>query len=328
MSGRILPDLTQTVVALHPNERPLSERDALILNLYTAKKPIDYIAAQADCSKATVDATIDRLGLPRRGRGAPGILRGKRKARKTRKAVARHGSHLVGDKSATLLPVNNPALTEKRTVYTSTVVSPRDHPRCLIPARNNRKIGGVVRKGSLKGMPIFTLALEERATCPATCRHWRSCYANNMHFLKRFRHGEDLEKLLPLEIGGLMRQFPGGILVRLHIAGDFYSVDYVRVWKRLLDAHPKLHVFGFTARIDGDDPICRELVALTLRLWPRFAMRFSNANIDELATASIEHPLQKPADAVICPAQTGQAESCSTCALCWQGKTNIAFLQH
>ncbi len=33
-------------------------------------------------------------------------------------------------------------------------------------------------------------------------------------------------------------------------------------------------------------------------------------------------------DAIICPAQTGKADSCGTCALCWHTKRRIAFLQH
>src|SRR5262245_38746167 len=44
--------------------------------------------------------------------------------------------------------------------------------RLLIDGANNRKIGGRVTKGALRGVPVFTLTLEERATCPRTCVHW------------------------------------------------------------------------------------------------------------------------------------------------------------
>src|SRR5262249_24811065 len=34
-----------------------------------------------------------------------------------------------------------------------------------------------------------TLTLEERATCPTTCRHWRDCYGNKMHRAQRWQRG-------------------------------------------------------------------------------------------------------------------------------------------
>ena len=51
-------------------------------------------------------------------------------------------------------------------------------------------------------------------------------------------------------------------------------------------------------------------------------------HIDERATVSIEHPFQKPDDAIICPQQIGKTSSCSTCGLCWQSRKRIAFIQH
>ena len=41
--------------------------------------------------------------------------------------------------------------------------------------RNNSKIGGDVLVGRLRGARIFTLTLEERATCPRSCAMWRAC---------------------------------------------------------------------------------------------------------------------------------------------------------
>jgi hypothetical protein len=112
--------------------------------------------------------------------------------------------------------------------------------------------------------------------------------------------------------------------------GDFYSVEYVELWRTLLGLHPGLHVWGYTARHDKSDPIAAALVAL-VQDWPdRFAMRFSNTphQFEAPSTISIEHPFQKPADAILCPEQIGRTESCSTCGLCWQTTRRIAFLQH
>ncbi|MBY0515046.1 MAG: hypothetical protein K2P78_14230, partial [Gemmataceae bacterium] len=58
----------------------------------------------------------------------------------------------------------------------------------LVSGHSNVKIGRDVRKGKLKGYWIYTLSLEERATCPTSCEHWRSCYGNAMPFAKRVDH--------------------------------------------------------------------------------------------------------------------------------------------
>jgi hypothetical protein len=241
---------------------------------------------------------------------------------------SRHGSHTL-DAPFSMPAIDNPAFSEARTIYTSTVVDASEVDRVLISGVNSRKIGGRITKGPAKGWPIFTLTLEERATCPTYCDHWRSCYGNNLHHSKRLRHGPAFEERLEAELAILQSRYPGGFAVRLHILGDFYSVGYVDAWERYLARFPSMLVFGFTARWDcAADPIARALVDLVMREWGRFSIRFSNAPIDECSTVSIEHPVQRPADAIICPAQVGKTESCGTCGLCWHTRKRIAFLQH
>lgn len=234
------------------------------------------------------------------------------------------------EKVARLPPVGHAALTEKRTVYPRTVVRDLSGINILKGGINSSKIGGVVRKGKWKGMPIYTLTLEERATCPTTCGHWRSCFGNKMQFARRLDHtAPDFEMALVRHVAKLARQHPGGFVVRLHVLGDFFSVHYVNLWRAMLDTIPALNVFGYSARWNAKaDPIAAVLVPLVMERWDRFAIRLSDAPIDECATVSIEHPIQVPADAIICPEQRGKTESCSTCALCWQSKRRIAFIQH
>jgi len=157
-----------------------------------------------------------------------------------------------------------------------------------------------------------------------------NCYGNNMHHAKRVRHGPAFEERLALELALLQSRYPRGFAIRLHVLGDFYSVEYVRLWESFLARFPAMFVFGFSARWRRDDPIAVALVDLVLREWDegRFRVRFSDAPVDECSTVSIEHPRQAPADAIICPAQTGRTESCGTCGLCWHTKRRIAFLQH
>jgi hypothetical protein len=238
---------------------------------------------------------------------------------------ARFASRPLNGQSASLPPHDHPAILEGRTIYPSTVVSPRD-VWALKSGANWRKIGGEVLKGKWRGFPLYILNLEERKTCPTACRHWRSCYCNHMQWMQRMEAGPDLEWKLEREIAMLSIDHPN-FVVRLHGAGDFYSVAYVELWRTLLERHEGLHVFGYTARMD--DAIADALRSLARDVgWSRFAMRFSNGPFPLRSTVTIESVRQKPVGALVCPEQTGKTESCSTCALCWQSEKRIAFLQH
>jgi hypothetical protein len=239
---------------------------------------------------------------------------------------------------AYLLPRNHEAVTECRTKFPSTVQEVSDDIPVLKSGVNNEKIGGKITKGDWPG-PVYTLTLEERATCPNTCHHWLSCYGNNMNWPVRWRHGPKLEQKLRIEVALLAEKHPDGLAVRLHVLGDFYSPEYVDLWRQLLERHPALHIFGFTARWHVEtDPIAAALVALArqslaLERQGRFRMRFSDApaSLGVPATISVQTSAEALAlGATVCPEQEGKTESCSTCAVCWhwQSKKPIGFLQH
>jgi hypothetical protein len=225
---------------------------------------------------------------------------------------------------------DHPAIMAGRTIFPTRVqpASRRYGDRwALKRGANTRKIGDVILKSRWKGFAVYTLTLEERATCPATCVHWRSCYGNKMSFAERFQAGPRLEWRLEREVALLSIDHPQGFALRLHNLGDFYSMEYVELWAGLLRRHPALNIWGYTAWLDG--PIAVALKALVERQWDRFSMRFSNApTLDLPATITIEHPYQCPKDAILCPEQIGRTESCSTCGLCWQSRERVAFLQH
>ena len=67
------------------------------------------------------------------------------------------------------------AILSSRSVYWMNVKSVSDGmaktERAIKPSKN-KKLGKVVKVGRLQGARIFTLTLEERATCPTTCAHW------------------------------------------------------------------------------------------------------------------------------------------------------------
>lgn len=173
----------------------------------------------------------------------------------------------------------------------------------------------------------FTATLEERASCPATCREWASCYGNRMQAAERIEHGPALMPALAREIAGLAARHPGGFLVRLHVLGDFWSVDYVAFWEEQLTRTPALHLFGFTAH-DPASPIGSAIAGMTARLgWERAAIRFSGAAGRDDASRVLG-PGEHDGEAILCPAQTGATDCCATCALCWQSRRSIAFRRH
>lgn len=230
--------------------------------------------------------------------------------------------------NAMVLAVDHPAVVEGRSLFTKHAGNASS--RVLISGFNSRKIGKVCKKGKWKGFAIYTLTLEERKTCPTTCELWCSCYGNKMHWSRRNQAGPTLEAQIEEELRDLQEQHPRGFVVRLHVLGDFYSVDYVQKWEDWLDMYPALHVFGYTARTE-QDPIGRALRELIFTRWRRFAVRSSGHYLRGKPGVPYTAVIKTEAEAgkaIICPAQTYKSDCCATCALCWQSKKPIAFLEH
>jgi len=203
---------------------------------------------------------------------------------------------------------------------------------------NISKIGGVVLVGPLKGARIVTLALEERKTCPASCKLWDSCYGNNMPRLIRYNEGPALEAKIVMEMISLCERHDK-VLARLHIVGDFYSTEYLQLWADLLDRFPGLHVFGFTAWTE-DTTIGKGVAWLREQDPQRFAVRTSGRT-GTWGSFTLPFPTDRPmiGDAVVCPEQRDAMNGsergihCGSCGLCWKSGgaatgLPIAFVEH
>lgn len=221
------------------------------------------------------------------------------------------------------LPEDHPAVVAGHSVYVS--IPAERAPRVLVSAHNNPKIGTRVLKGEWRGMPQFTLTLEERATCPRSCQQWLDCYGNTMRWARRLRQGPVLEARLASEVAALAYSHPSGFVVRLHVLGDFYSVGYVELWGRLLDHFPELHIWGFTANRpwsrDPDERTIGEALRRVAMRHSRFRLRVSNVD-----TEVIDAP--EEARGQICPAQLSEKASCGSCTFCWSLPQIISFLRH
>ena len=200
----------------------------------------------------------------------------------------------------------------------------------LVSGHSNVKLGRDVRKGHLKGYWIYSLSLEERATCPRKCAHWTTCYGNSAPLAKRINHtSPEFLPRLEREIAQLLAvRGRRGILIRLHALGDFYSPEYVGFWWSMLQKHPNLAIFGYTARSMFTDPIGVNIDAMNARFGRRCMIRESDGGWPGMSTVSIATAADKPDDAFLCPEQTGQTTCCATCGACWSTTKNVAFTDH
>lgn len=235
------------------------------------------------------------------------------------------------------VPMGDPAVMAPEgatgTIFPSRVFEPDGSESLLKDGCNQAKIGGDVLVGWLKGARIYTLTLEERATCPTSCRHWLSCYGNSMPHSRRWRHGPELMARVEQEIADLCGLHEM-VLIRLHVLGDFWSVEYVDLWARLLDRFDGLHVFGFTAHKQGDE--IGDIIAAIRNLHPRrFWIRHSDMT-GPWGSFTVDFPTQQKTigDAVVCPEQrdgmSGERKGthCGNCAVCWSSPVPVAFVTH
>jgi hypothetical protein len=306
---------------------------------------VDSIAAAESCSRETIYLILRRAGLGYgpRGQGSPKLERiprpprerQKRVLRSTQPGLARFIAPKAEPERTRGLAVDHPAVLEGRTLFPGNVTKARENPRLLVSGANNPKTGKVVTKGQWSGMPIYTLTLEERATCPHSCSNWRDCYGNAMHWPRRADvRDPDFIGALAAEVVTVARQHPDGFVIRLHVLGDFFSGRYVLLWAGLLELCPNVRVFGYTGRRSDDvgDPesqqIGRAVEALRDQAWGRFAVRTSHTEAGPRRAIVVEGPTSTPG-VITCPAQVEATATCGTCGLCWSAPDKtIAFIRH
>jgi len=225
------------------------------------------------------------------------------------------------------------ARIEGTTKYRKSVISPTNNKlfvEVLKPGKNNKKLGGLITKGRWRGKHLYALTLEERKTCPRYCHHWEDCYGNNMPFAKRYNVNPSLLPAIHGDIMRLRNKHPMGIVIRLHVLGDFYSPEYVNFWVQMMEAWPNLCLFGYTARW-GDDTQYAIHTLLNQRYPSRCVIRYSrNQEYDETLNTRFAADETFKGAAFTCPEQTGKTDACATCGLCWSagGNKTVRFISH
>jgi len=300
-----------------------------LARMWNEKAPIELLCDEFGCNPSQIHSKAHQMGLPRRI--AP--IGSKRRGRPPKKGPKKHGGsqrRFSGVVESTgpkiVLAEHDPRSRAGITVFPTTVIPASKLPRLLKSGVNSRKIGKIVEKGPWKGSPIFTLTLEERATCPRSCLQWANCYGNNMHFAQRISDDGTLERRLWGELAALAAEHPNGFLVRLHVLGDFFSEGYVAFWRSALEEFPQLRIFGFTARIPPQDPIGIRVAEMVRDFYDRCRIRFSGLRFEEDCSVVVDKA--EDAIGILCPAEKDPERCCASCGLCWHSNRTISFMKH
>ena len=173
-----------------------------------------------------------------------------------------------------------------------------DYQFKVLKKSTNKKLGKKILKGQFKGYKFHTLTLVERESCPKDCFHWKDCFGNNMPFAHRFSSEDEL--LLTTRIHQDIKDLKGKfVMIRLHILGDFFNVQYVYFWDLMLTLYPNIAIYGYTAnstssKLETSRNIAQAILSLRIKHKKRFSVRFSNdltqefsANSEELQTPQI-----------------------------------------
>ena len=224
------------------------------------------------------------------------------------------------------------ASVKTTTIYPKSIKTPVGHKfKLLKPGSNNKKLGNIVTAKKWTGKRMFSLTLVERITCPESCHHWDDCYGNNMPFAHRF-NTIGLLHTLEDEVAALSKKYPEGIVIRLHVLGDFYSISYVAFWERILELYPNVCIYGYTAR--WYEPIQKAIAAMNRKWSNRCVIRYSRnrayvPNEDILRDSwkfAAEESYVGPT--FTCPEQLGTLPDCASCGACWIANKTVKFLSH
>jgi hypothetical protein len=141
------------------------------------------------------------------------------------------------------------SLVNGTTVFLKTLRSVEE-VKTVLKFSSNDKLGKKVVKGVWKDHKFLTLTLEERATCPPSCKHWDDCYGNGMRFADRIKI-EGLMEAIERDLAALPKNKM--FVIRLHVLGDFFSTEYVEFWDRMVEKFDNIKIFGYTAHPVNND---------------------------------------------------------------------------
>ncbi|WP_422923204.1 GP88 family protein [Singulisphaera sp. PoT] len=199
------------------------------------------------------------------------------------------------------------------------------------------------------GEAIHLWSIPALATCPGrTSVCSRGCYARQGRFLLpavKERLGwcleqSKLEEFAPSMIAEIKRR--GALVVRVHVAGDFYSAEYAEKWLAVMKGCPRTRFYGYSRswRIHDIAPVLEEMARLRCcRLWysldaetglpdsvpPGIRLAYMQVNDDRPEQADLVFRVRRlrkeSTDGMpVCPQETakGKSTTCGGCGICWK----------
>jgi hypothetical protein len=153
-----------------------------------------------------------------------------------------------------------------------------------------------------------------------------------MPFAHRFKTNSDevFTKILEEEIFYLLKKHKFGIHIRLHVLGDFFSKYYINFWRSILWSFDRVSIYGYTAHKPTSKLGKQINDAINQIGFERFAIRFSNADV-ELSANSTEYKPKKNVSfkPIVCLEQENKVANCVSCGVCWNSKAKqILFKTH
>jgi len=185
-------------------------------------------------------------------------------------------------------------------------------------------------------LKVKTWNIQPSFTCPGKTR-WckRNCYACKGQYVfpsvQEAMAWRTLETLGSHFVSSMVAECKRlrNKVVRVHSAGDFYSVEYLQKWIDIAKACPEVTFFTYTRtwHIPSFLPKLQEFASLpNVTLW--FSVDPSDKHVPEWDNiARIEGSIG--AGEVSCKKQLTEGESCKTCEMCFDGSHNdVVFHVH
>lgn len=119
---------------------------------------------------------------------------------------------------------------------------------------------------------------------------------------------------------------------RIHSSGDFFSIEYIRMWKDIIEACPKVSFWAYTRSWKEKD-LLEELENLNKLKNIQLFASWDHTMPEPPSTwrKSIVYKLDdtKKYDGLVCPEQSGKSPDCISCKFCIKkGKENVLFILH